>query len=257
MHLKEPGLKTIKETNEPKDPSETSLCEIKNSSLRLGGSYTYVWITPQNLPTFQGNLGGMQGIYEYRPNNSLYEGVKFAWRQGITHQASNSRFLLDFDTHERIGYTFTAPNCQWHSTLFTGIGYRYLGQTLKQPALSTLVFNYNEFYIPVGILLDGQIFNRCTLGINAIWMPQVYPAVTIIPLNGANWIIQKTLGNFLVELPITFLSQCEQFSLEIKPFFEYWQDGKTIAVSQSGIPLNTPRNTYLFTGAEMNLGWLF
>lgn len=251
-----PFAQPAPEIEEP-DTEEPLPCAITNSSLRIGGSYSYVWLTPEGDSAFQGSLGGAQGIYEYRPKNRIYEAVKFSWRQGATHESSNHRFLLDFDVHERIGYTVANEERPWQYTVFTGVGYRYLGHTLKQPALSTLIFNYNEFYIPVGLLLDRQFSDLCRAGLNILWMPQVYPAVTIIPLNGANWIIQRTLANFLVELPITFQSRCEQFALEIKPFFEYWQDGKTTAVSQSGIPLSLPRNTYLFAGAEINLGWMF
>jgi len=97
-----------------------------------------------------------------------------------------------------------------------------------------------------------------TLGLNVTWMPQVYPAVTIIPLNGADWIINKTIENFIVSAPITFnFSRCGHFTLELTPFFEYWKDGKTSAASNLGVDLDIPENTYLFCGAELNLGYLF
>ncbi len=184
--------------------------------------------------------------------------MKFSWKQGATEQADNSRFILDFDAQERIGYTMAGKECSWVATAFTGFGYRYLGQELKQPGFSTVEFNYSEFYVPVGIMGASTIKSCVTLGLNLTWMPQVFPTLHIDPLNGANWTIDRKLVNFLVEAPISFfLTQKKNMSLELKPFFEYWQDGKTTAVTQNGIALNVPGNTYLFAGAEVNFGWMF
>lgn len=229
-----------------------------DSHIHIGGSYTYAWITPDGNPPFQGSLGGVQGIYEYRPHNSLYAGVKFSWRQGDTKQSSNTRALLDFDAHERLGYTFAGSGNRWLATLFTGLGYRYLGHELKQPGLVDLDFNYNELFIPVGFLVSRTVNSYFSLGVNFTWMPQVYPAVTIIPIDGANWIINRTLENFLVEVPLIFSTpRYERLTVELKPFVEYWKDGKTSAVSNFGFALNIPGNKYLFCGAELNLGWSF
>ena len=228
-----------------------------NSSIRVGGCYAYAWMTPQGNPTFTGNLGGAQGIYEYRPANSLYEALSFSWRQGAIHQSPQTRFLLNFDAHERIGYTRVSLNSPWSSTFFTGLGYRYIGQKVQQPALANLFFNYNEIYVPVGFLLHRSFSSGFFVGFNGTWMPQVYPAVTILPLGGANWIIKRTFANASAEIPFGLLSSCKRFTVECKPFFEFWQDGTTVAVSESGFALSVPENTYLFVGAELNLGCSF
>ncbi len=230
----------------------------ENSFFEVGAAYSYAWIKPHGNPTFHGNLWGAQALYEFKPRNSIYAGLKFAWRQGKTHQDANSRFLLDFDVEERLGYTFaTACDRDW-ATLFTGFGYRYLGHKLKQPGLINLHFNYNEFYVPVGIMLNEALTTYFAIGLNGVWMPQVFPSLTIIPLNGANWVLKRTLKNFLVEMPLIFSFSCYgEFFVELKPFFEYWQDGRTTAVTLSGISLDVPRNTYLFSGVELNIGCVF
>jgi hypothetical protein len=245
----------IQPKNETIQPCIDNQTESLHSAIHVGGCYSYGWITPQGFPSFHGNLGGMQARYEYQQRNFLYEGVKFSWRQGEEHQASNTRALLDFDVHERIGYTFAGT--RWSCALFSGLGYRYLGQELRQPGLSDLTFNYNEFYIPVGFIFDKTIASHGSLGLNVIWMPQVYPALTIIPLNGANWIINRTIKNFLVEVPVSFTYSRWNLAFELKPFFEYWQNGKTSAISQFGFALDIPENTYLFFGIELNLGGSF
>lgn len=227
-----------------------------NSTLRIGAAYSYVWITPEHEDAFRGNLYGAQGIYEYAPCKAIYQALKFSWKQGKTQDEPNSRFLLDFDVHERIGYTFCPCSYTWRVTGFTGFGYRYLGHSLEQPDFETIEFNYNEFYIPVGVLASVNVIKFLDLGFNVIWMPQVFPSVDIDPLGYTNWIIKRKIGNFRVEVPIIF-SQCREWLIELKPFFEFWQDGKTIAVTETGVPLDNPQNTYLFTGIELNVGWNF
>jgi hypothetical protein len=232
--------------------------EPRDSSVRAGGSYSHVWLKPEGNPKFQGNLGGLQAIYEYKPANSLYAGLQLSWRQGATSQASSRRFLLDVDTNERIGYTFAWDERAWMTTLFSGLGYRYLGQILKQPGLANLSFNYNEIYIPIGILANRSFNARWALGLNFVWMPQVYPSLTINPLKGAYWMLSRKLENFLVEIPLVFTpSKMRNFMIELKPFFEYWQDGKTDAVTSLGFTLDIPGNTYVFCGVELSIGGTF
>ena len=233
-------------------------CWKENSFSQVGSSYSYVWVKPKGTPTFHGNVWGAQGLYEFKPRNSIYAALKFAWRQGRTHKHAESRFLLDFDVEERIGYTFASSCDRDWATLFTGFGYRYLGQTLRQPGLSKLHFNYNEFYVPLGLALNGAITPCFALGFTGVWMPQVFPSVTIVPLHGANWILKRTIKNFVVEMPLIFsFLWYGEFTLEVKPFFQYWQDGRSTAVTRSGVALDLPRNSYIFPGVELNLGYVF
>lgn len=228
-----------------------------SSYLRVGGCYAYAWMTPEGNPTFHGNMEGAQGIYEYRPSNKIYEAVSFSWKQGVTHNNPETRFLLNFDAHERIGYTWASSDYLWKITTFTGFGYHYMGQKLKQPGMATLSFNYNELYVPVGLLIDREITSHLSLGLRGTWMPQVYPAVDIIPLGGAHWQLERTFGNFLAEAPLIIRSYCQHYLLEIIPFVEYWQDGETIAKSPAGFALGVPENTYWFVGVKLNLGGSF
>lgn len=229
-----------------------------DSIFHIGGSYTRVRMKPNGYQSFDGNLGGAQAIYEYKPRNFLYEALSLAWRQGSTDHASQTRFMVDIDGQERIGYTFASHKREQMLTLFSGLGFRYIRHNLKQPGLSTIRFDYKEFYIPVGLLASGNLTSYCNLGFNLIWKPQVDSAVKIVPLSGANWIINHTWKNVVAELPLVF-SFCKKktLSLEFKPFFEYWQDGKTKAKTETGFALGVPGNTYYFYGAQLNLGWAF
>jgi len=202
-------------------------------------------------------LYGAQGMYEYRPRGSIYLGLKGAWKQGNTKNAVDERKLLYGLAEERIGYSFESNCKQWLATVFTGFGYRYMEHKLLQPGLATLRFYYNEFYVPAGFLFL-KTWEEWSMGLNLVWMPQVFPTVDIVPLGDAYWSLKRMLKNGLVELPIRFSpSACSHFMVELKPFFEFWQDGATTAVNVSGVDLGIPKNTYRSAGAELNLFWKY
>ena len=131
-----------KSTAEPA-PIETE-CQRYLSMIQFGGNYTYVNLKPKGIPEFHGNLGGAQALYEYRPWNNVYAGAKGFWRQGHTSGRGATRSLLDINVHQRLGYTFASCCKKYFATLFTGIGYRYLGEKLIQNR-SSLRTNYNEY----------------------------------------------------------------------------------------------------------------
>lgn len=237
---------------------ETDLSEECNAlCLQIGGSYTRANIKVEGQPSFHGNLGGIQGSYEYKPWNSFYGGFRIAWKQGKTENSSADRKLIYVDVQERIGYTFASWCNNWSLTFFSGFGYRYLGHKLKQFEESSIKFEYNEFYIPLGFSSEYFFCSCWSLGLNFTWMPQVYPTVKITPLKGARWILKNALGNVLVELPLTyFLTEDKRYFLVFKPFFERWEDGRSTAES-NGQKLGLPKNSYNFWGAELNVAFSF
>jgi len=230
-------------------------CEVE-STLQLGGNYTYADIQVSGQPSFHGNLGGVQGSYELQTSCGFYGALKGAWKTGETKGSFAKRQLTYVDGVERLGYTYI-PDCQpWSFTLFSGFGYRYISHKLQQEGQPAIRFNYNEFYVPVGFLGD-YFFNGCfSLGLDFTWMPQVYPTVEIVPLRGARWVLTNTTNNFLVELPFSyFFDNC--FSLILKPFYEHWKDGRSTAVTATGNALGLPSNNYNFYGLELNVAYTF
>lgn len=225
---------------------------------QIGANYTYATLQPHDHRTFKGSLGGMQAMFEYRPLNRFYGAAKLSWRQGNTEGPKGDRSILLFDTHERLGYTYAPEKKDWFLTLFSGVGYRYIGQKFSPKTGSSLLFNYDEFYIPLGILTNFNATSWLSIGLNYTWMPQVYPTVSIIPLKGARWVLEKTMNNFYAEMPFTFyLTQNKRYSLIINPFYEHWQNGHTTAKLQNGSPLGLPANTYNFYGVDVNFGFTF
>ena len=228
------------------------------SCFQIGGNYTHAHIAILGQPSFHGNLGGIQGSYEYRPWNSFYGALRVVWKEGSTKNSSATRDLTYVDVQERFGYSYAISSRAWMLSLFSGFGYRHIGHEFKQRGASSIQFDYNEFYVPVGFLSDYTFYDRYSVGLNFVWMPQVYSTVKIAPLKGARWIIRNSLSNILAEVPFTFfLTKNKRYSLIVKPFYEYWEDGHTIAKTATGIALGVPGNTYNFWGAELNFGFSF
>ena len=238
---------------------EQPICvKYKRSSLQIGGDYTRVEITPKGLPSFRGNLEGAQVSYEYKPMDSFYGALRSNWKQGTTHGTDGQRKLLYIDVQERFGYTASCSCYDLLFTFFTGLGYRHLGHKFIPTVGSLLYFRYNEFYLPVGLLVDYTVNSWFAFGLEFTWMPQIYPSVSIVPLRGARWILTETLNNYFVTLPLDFtLTKNKMFHLILKPFYERWKDGHSTAVTSTGIPLALPGNTYNFWGVDVNFGFSF
>lgn len=197
-------------------------------------------------------------MYEYRPADRIYGALKGVWKEGHTHGGDGKRSILYFDAQERIGYTVAASKMAWRLTLFSGFGYRFIRHKLEPKVGSSVRFNYNEFYFPVGFLTNYDVNSWFAFGVDFTWMPQIFPTVTIVPLKGARWVLTRELGNYYVEVPFTFtVTKSKSFQIIVNPFYERWQDGHTTAKLPSGIALGLPGNTYNFYGAELNLAFNF
>ncbi len=225
--------------------------------VEIGANYTHASIKLRTHAPFHGNLGGAQGIFEYRPWNNFYGALSLKWKEGTTKSSHGSRKLLYIDLQERLGYTYACDSRNWLFSLFTGLGYRHIWQHLHESGQG-LRFAYNELYIPLGFASDYMFSTWFSGGLNFVWMPQVYPTVKITPLKGARWILESSLNNFLVEFPLTFyVTRDKLFSIVVKPFYEYWQDGHSTAKTATGEKLGLPGNDYNFWGVDLNLGLSF
>ncbi|MBX7066254.1 MAG: hypothetical protein K1X28_03380 [Parachlamydiales bacterium] len=226
--------------------------------VQVGGNYTYAWVTPAERLTTKGSLGGAQGIYEYRPENWLYAAVAFNYRQGSTDNDISKRKILDFDSQERFGYTYssTCPfDHKYRIALFAGLGGRYMGENVTLGNTS-VDYNYAHFYVPVGVAMDYEVNCWLNWGLNGQWRPQIYSVVQIQPLDGAWWILPKHIDNIVVDMPITYKYN-DSFSVIVDPYFEWWHDGKSEAFTPTGLKLNLPGNRYYFAGVNVNFGWQF
>lgn len=227
-----------------------------NQRVQIGGNYTYAWITPTGNNTTSGNLGGAQGIYEYRPLDSIYAGAAFQYRIGSTDNEITTRDIQDFNPQARVGYTFHQGGRIDRLTLFTGFGIRYMAETVSVGTFS-LDFDYTTLYVPVGFLFEKKFNKNFEVGCNFQWMPQILPMVRINLLDGAQWDLSYQLLNFFVEVPFT-VSFCNRgYELSISPFFETWRDGASTAQTLTHLSLALPGNVYLLTGVNVNFGYNF
>ena len=248
-------------------------CEENNSSFHVGVNYSRLNFKPDNLASFNGNLGGLHALYEYQPTNAFYAGAEASWRQGSLTGTDGKRNLTDITVAERLGYSW---NCDcWQLTCFTGFGFRFLGHHLNPseeapttftgsffpPFLTdetSLRLDYFEFYFPLGLQSEYSFSQFFSLGLNFTWMPHAFSTVNIRPLGGAYWSLTNTYANFLIEIPFAFNFTCTNtFSLVLSPFYERWQDGHSTAKSSNGTPLDLEGNTYNFYGADVNFIYRF
>lgn len=255
-----PGFKKVR-YSDPVDKKQPALIPSYNqhylSIIELGANYTHASQKIKDQPLYHGNLGGAQASYEYQGFNDLYMGLLTTYKQGTLDNTKGHRSFLYIDVHQRIGYSYATGGKRWIGSFYTGVGYRHYGQTLKQDQ-TTIQFDYNTFYIPLGVKAN-YYFNTWIVGsLNFMWMPQVNSTVKIDPLKGARWSLEKSLVNLKVELPLTFFfTENRRYSVCLKPFYEYWEDGKTTAKLENGTVLGLPGNTYNFWGAELNFGFSF
>lgn len=223
--------------------------------LQIGPNFTYCWVSPEGNSSTDGPLGGAQALYEYRPFDFFYGAIAFNWRQGSTDNSVTKRNLIDVHAQERLGYTFALSCYSSRLTLFSGLGGRYMSEKVTTGS-SSVTFNYAQFYVPVGFLADYEINSCFNWGLGFQWRPQFYPTVDIIPIDGARWKLRKKLDNFYAEMPLT-IKLSDSFSWTLNPFFEYWNDGETLAATTLGLPLALPSNQYYFVGLDVNFVWDF
>ncbi len=231
--------------------------ELKHR-FQIGADYTHVSIKPRGHQSFNGSLGGVQAMYEYRPVNFFYGAGKVSWKEGPTSNSTGSRSFFYVDVQERLGYTFACDRENTIVSVFSGFGYRHHGHHFEPKQGKSTHFYYNEFYFPVGWVTNFTINSWFSFGLDLTWMPQIFSTVGIVPLKGARWDLKCSLANFAVELPLNFtLTKNKRFTLILKPFYEYWKDGHSTARASSGEALGLPSNTYNFWGVDLNIAYCF
>lgn len=247
----------IEPIQEIAEPVEYCCCPpyyYENHRIRVGGNYTYAQIRPQGNSSTSGNLYGAQASYEYWPENSVYAGAFFNWRQGNTTGGGSKRYLRDFDTQARVGYSLPFAHNISKLAIYTGFAGRYMPEEVSSGSV-TVDFDYVQFYVPLGFTLEYEVCSWLYWGLNFQWKPQIMPTVDISPLDGARWILTRTVNNISIDMPISYI--WDSFWITLDPFFELWHDGKTTAKTLTNLSLGLPGNRYYFAGVNVNLGWNF
>lgn len=230
-----------------------------DTNIQLGASYTQLYFKVEGGASFNGGLGGLQGLYERCPLNDLYLGTKLSWLQGTTYGSSGSRATNYVDAEERAGYTFAFFCNKTTVSVYTGLGFHHLWQKLR-PSTGTdpLDFNYNTFYVPAGFKLRDKLNSCVTCGLNFAWMPQMFSITGITPLTGAYWTLRNTYTNFLIELPFEFsILDWRCLTIILTPYYQHWEDGHSFARTNTGLTLGLPGNSYDFCGINLDFSYRF
>ena len=221
-----------------------------SSCIDIGGGYTFL-----RQGSFSGDLYEFQGSYIYQGVQHVYGGVTFKLQKGSICSSHREKCILDIDTQERLGYTFGRQDRKWIISLFTGLGYRYLNiqETWFDISFSS---THNDLYVPVGIFVEGAIGSRLRLGLLGQWKPQVYPALSISSREGVQLLQERKLRNFLVETPLA-VKLCSNYPLylTLKPFLDFWQEGKSLSNTKVGLPI--PEQSFLFVGINASISTYF
>lgn len=227
-------------------------------SFTVGGKYTRAYLKPSANPSFSGNMGGARATYQYQRPNFFYGALDFEWKYGHLHASNGKRNLQDIIGEERLGYTFQVTCPENIITLFSGFGFRQLWHDIHLNNKSSIDFRYNHFYIPIGVFSQFKTTSFLSIGLNVTWFMQVFPTLTITPLNGVRWKLRRQFKNFLIELPFSFLDVfVKNLSILLVPQFELWKDGPTTARTPSGLSLGLPGNTYVLWSGELKLKYSF
>ncbi len=229
-----------------------------DSITNFGASYTRSSIKPNGFPDLNGNMGGVQGSYQYRPLNKVFVAVSGFWRYGENTGSAGKRDLFDVGIDEKAGYTFAINNHKTLLTPYAGFGYRHLYHHVKPNSGKKIKLYYNEFFLPIGFQSTYEVHPKFSMGFNFAWMPQVFSTVTFNVAAGCRWALINTYKNFKTSLPLLFhIETTKYLSIGLTPFFELWQDGTSTAKTQFQDHLGLPKNTYIFGGLELNIQYAF
>ena len=244
------------DSNRQKEVLETDLQE---HHVELGAIYKHAYLEPGINPSFSGNMGGIGVRYTYRPLNAFFGGLGVDWAYGTADSSNGSRDLEQFQAVEHVGYTFSLGSQDYFLTLFSGIGYRQNFQKTAIVGERTLDLRYNHLYLPLGFQFESHLTEALSIGCQAAWHFQLASGVTISPLNGAYWKLEREYKNVAIEFPCTFELQSilSGLKLSIVPQLDLWEDGKTTAQTSSGVPLGLPRNRYVFWGGMLSVAYAF
>jgi hypothetical protein len=232
--------------------------DAKYSEIYVGPQGYYAKAKIRGLsPNFHGSLWGGVFGYQYMKPYSLYFRLQGDWAIGrIKSKGNPSRYLHDENVEGDFGYTW-CPG-KWRVIPYVGYAFHYLIENREETEEFTgTKFKYQTYNIPVGMRVD-YLFNRhFELGVKAQWMYNIDPAVKISQLQGALWTLVHKQG-VRVDLPFQYnFGKAIQGVLRLSPFFQWYQLGRTKAVTDDGVPLGVTTQTFTYWGGLLTLGWKF
>jgi hypothetical protein len=221
-------------------------------NFKIEGVGECVFLKPKEMDSLEAKLLGLSTGYEYFRENSFYAKLQATLKRGKLEGSYGYRDLLEINGESRAGYSiaYGAPGSA--ITFFCGFGYEHSSQELHpiKEKNNTTNLIYQEFYVPLGFMVN-HIFNQVvSCKLTALWMPQVYSSVEVIPLGSARWILPATEKNYSIEFAWHFLLS-KRIGLTITPFYKHWENGPTNETTPVGLDWEIPGNLYDFYGLKV------
>lgn len=208
-----------------------------------------------------GVLGGIIGNYEYRKFRSLYVGIYSSWIAArVTNGGNPSRYIHDVEAEGRFGYNYMAlQGYRLTVTPYLGFGFNWIYQ--KRSSSNTtpeILFEYYNYYLPVGLILDYLVYTWLHVGFHFKWMAQLDPTLKIDLLDGARFVLRKEQTSFFAELPFSFrFGNDRSIDLTFSPYWKRKRNGETRARTTSGTVLGIPKQSMTYWGGYVSLGYHF
>jgi hypothetical protein len=224
----------------------------KPFKIDVAPQYSYVIVRSHGMKKNRGHLWGVSGEMEYKKSNHIYGDASFLWNQGDLKSSHHDHSWKEADGRAVVGYT-TPIFHRTLMTVFAGFGFRrvldHKGYAGFHPRVT---LNYYQYFIPCGLLIDFDCWDRFGFSLDLKAMPAVDARVQVSNHPGIFWKLSRKM-NYEVDLPLTWKAVRgikADFDVALIPFFKYWDLG-----GSSRLGLHCRTQTYW--GAELLLGLSF
>ncbi len=225
----------------------------------------------QNMPTIadflgieqgkklNGTLWGLDGGYIYKHPCGLYGQIEGTYMQGKLHGShTEGLFVYDFDVEGTVGYPIYSYNFTF--TPFIGIGYEFDRQRFDEEDEDeeTVEMRYHIIYVPFGLNIHYAVTPCFAFGVRFKATAQADSTLRVTKFNHSRLELTKTTG-YLVEIPFVWHIPCYNFNWKVIliPYWKYNVYGQSHAFDESGVNIFSPKQTYIDTGAKIEVGTLF
>jgi hypothetical protein len=226
---------------------------FKSFNINIAPQYSYIIIRSPRMKNNKGNLWGISGEMAYKKSDHVYGAASFLWYEGRPKPPHSARHSWNEAVAQfALGYT-TPIFYRSMMTIFAGFGFRrvldHKGYAGFHPRVA---LNYYQYFVPVGLLFDFNLWNHFGFSLNLRTMPTVDSRVQVSNRSGVFWELSDKM-NYEVDLPIIWRAVRgikADFNVALVPFFKYWQLG-----GSSRLGLQSRTQTYWGTAILLGLAF--
>ncbi len=178
----------------------------------------------------------------------------------MTHSGVPKRTIYDVEAEGRFGYHYQGlQGYRMEVSPYIGFGFNYFYQRRNNTDQSpSILYEYYKYYLPVGFLFNYRVFRWFYFGFHFKWFPDIDPTLHIGFIKRGRWILVKENNQLLAQVPLTFRFGCKrQWDISFVPYWERKKDGGTDAIAPTGVELGIPKQTLIYWGGNVNIGYSF